>query len=90
MHVANAASWAFRPPPPATVPRRAGEERSTEEEKHRRKKMYRGAAGLRGGARTGGPDTEKRTGQEKEKGESTGYCWGKQRGRILKRVKRAT
>lgn len=54
-----------------------------------------GAAGLKKGgkeegARKGGRDTENRTGQEKEKGERTGYCWGKQRGRILKRVKRAT
>lgn len=56
--------------------------------------MY-GAAGLEKGgkeegARKGGRDTEKRTGQEEEKGERTGYCWGKQRGRILKRVKRPT
>lgn len=54
-----------------------------------------GAAGLRKGgneegARKGGREAGKRTGQEKEKGERTGYCWGKQRGGFLKRVKRTT
>lgn len=48
-----------------------------------------GKGGKEEGARKGGRDTEKRTGQEKETGERTGY-WGKERGRILKRVKRAT
>lgn len=53
MHVANAASCAFRPPPSAAVPRQAREERSREEERHRRKRCM-GVAGLRKGGKEEG------------------------------------
>lgn len=44
-----------------------------------------GKGGKEEGARKGGRDSEKRTGQEKEKGERTGYCRGKQRGENFKK-----
>lgn len=57
--------------------------------------MYGGAAGLRKGGKEegarkgGGRDTEERT-KEKKREKRQDIVGGKQRGRILKRVKRAT